>query len=1258
MSMTIPDGTSYSFTYRGPIADSEDSLPASSGDQCLAGGVSSVTLPTRATISYDYQVYELPVSPCGLDPVALSSGIRTRVVHDPLNVSNDQTTQYVQSSTNLGGTVTCPGGTNANAGAVEYVNTVTVTTLAEPEVAQKTRYYFSVWHVNQLASNGSTVREYGLPFSRARQFDGRFLSTEVLDASSNPVRSTYLNYDLDFAVAIANQWNARISGSRTVFNDDDEAVSNSVGRHYADTSFTAFDGVGHYRTKTTSGDLHGSARTVTTPYNTVDPSVNPSALATGTYDNSTNGGSFVPPPTTAPWVLNLYPTTTTTETGTPAVQEACFNPANGFLSGTRARGGASRASNDFIAAFGSDSAATGGMAGAVTSEKYYGGDVYPLTSSLSQSLCDTVSATPGTLQYDIRHTYQYGVRRTSEYYSGGTTVGFKFLDQDIDFSTGLTTHSRDTAFVDTEYTYDSSRRVSTAKTGDDPVIHYTYTNPTTSAGANVTIHQTSTTSGTPQASFDYDGLGRLVLQSRTLPALYAGGPARWTSQKTIYDAMGRKRQVSEWEESSSPSHFTTSSGFDMFGRPGAITKPDGATTNFAYHGVRQIDRTSYIHTQSGPDSGATTTELYDLHGRLYQVNEPNYYTVTNYTYDVGGRLQGVSMAGEGTTQARTFSYDNRGLLMYETHPEVGSNGNGTTFYGLYDARGHAKSKTTGTANGPYDLRFTYDASERLTDVYDNGGARTLKHFDFAAANSGTNKQQGKLWQAVRTNHLAAGDIVVTENYKYEKPSGRTSSRETIAKNGTTTLQDYQQSFEYDDLGAITNPGYPSCLSGAPCSGTSGLTGATYAYRDGSLITIPNYATLSYTGNMLAQVDHQNGVSDLYRQDTSNGLARPASIAFTGVTTGCQIPSAPVITAASPVCAGSSGNTATVPSASVTYQWSIPTGGTITANNGTSITYTAGTAGPVTLSVTAANSCGTSPAGVRTVTVAPAPTATLSGTTTINPGQTATLHVALTGTSPWTVTWSDIGTQTVYVSFDRTVTPQTTTTYMIAAVSDSSAAPCNTNTSTTSAVVTVQGQQLLAPTWLTTTLLSDHVVRVAWEAVSGTGVTYRLERASCRSGCGWQTLVSSIAATSYDYSAPATAAPEAWLYHVVATASGATESQGSPYDYATTANILFAESIAHGTRIRGSHVSELRLAIDKLRAAASLPAYMTPAYSNGWSNYNAQTGRIYASQVLAMRAALSEAAAALSHPVSFSGETPAHGTRIYAYQFTDLRAGVK
>ncbi|HXH93521.1 MAG TPA: hypothetical protein VNN25_18210, partial [Thermoanaerobaculia bacterium] len=648
-SLSLPDSNVYTFTYTGPIGDTLDSVAPGGNEACTAGGLASVTLPTKAKISYEYDVYDLPTLAChdDPDPIAESSGIKTRTVQDPFNASNDQAWHYTvageQSFTYLGGQMTCPGPIQVDAGPSQYINTVTVSTSAEP-VAQKTRYYFSVYHGKLSDANGTTVHDYGLPFSRIHPFDTtktRFLSTEVLDASDTPKRSTYLSYIYEPAGSAVTSsatyaFNPRITGSRTVFLDDEKTPGNP---YYNDTAFSEFDGVGHYRTKTVSGNMDGSTRIITTSYNTVDPLVNPGALETGCFESCAGGVAFTPPLTSAAWVLNLYPTSTTSESGaqgSPSVQEACFDKTTGFLNGTRTRAGASRDSKDLITVFGSSSdfSLTGNLHGAVTSEKYYGGDVNPLTSSSSQTLCDTVtsSTAPGTLGYDIRHTYVNAMPAISQYYTNGASVGFKFLDQDTDYSTSLVVHSRDTAGVQTAYTYDSSRRVSSVQAGGDPIINYTYTNATSSAGANVTIDQTSTTSGAPKASFDYDGLGRLVLQSRTLPRASLGDATRWTRQKTVYDAMGRKTQVSEWEESSSPSHFTVSSDFDRFGRPGTITRPDSSTTTFAYQGGRRIDRTAHIHTQSGADTNATTTEVYDLHGRLYKVNEPANNTIATYSY--------------------------------------------------------------------------------------------------------------------------------------------------------------------------------------------------------------------------------------------------------------------------------------------------------------------------------------------------------------------------------------------------------------------------------------------------------------------------------------------------------------------------------------------------------------------------------------------------------------------------------------------------
>ncbi len=89
-----------------------------------------------------------------------------------------------------------------------------------------------------------------------------------------------------------------------------------------------------------------------------------------------------------------------------------------------------------------------------------------------------------------------------------------------------------------------------------------------------------------------------------------------------------------------------------------------------------------------------------------------------------------------------------------------------------------------------------------------------------------------------------------------------------------------------------------------------------------------------------------------------------------------------------------------------------------------------------------------------VTVNANPTAVVSGggAYCVVPGGSANISAALTGTGPWTVTWSDgtIQSNVLTSPASRTVSPTSTTTYTVTAVSD---ANC-TGTASGSALVTV------------------------------------------------------------------------------------------------------------------------------------------------------------------------------------------------------------
>jgi len=325
--------------------------------------------------------------------------------------------------------------------------------------------------------------------------------------------------------------------------------------------------------------------------------------------------------------------------------------------------------------------------------------------------------------------------------------------------------------------------------------------------------------------------------------------------------------------------------YDPFGRPGLIVPPDGSShaTTLTYHGAQQVDRRLAVATGAGgAESQQTTTEIYDRQGRLYQVIEPAGGTATTYGYDPGNRLISVSSTGSGVTQRRSFTYDLRGFLTAETHPEKGLSGNGTVSYSQYDPRGHARQKT----DGPNNLQLSYDLAERLTTVADNNnGGRLLKQFVYGSANSGVDYRKGKVQQASRFNYITLGTFNYTdevrETYTYGGVGGRVSNRLTGNYINGGLSDSFTQNFRYDFLGNLQSQDYPQCVT---CSTPAPRT-VNYGYDRGRLISVAasapaavTYAsTIGYGLNrVINQVVHGNGITDTIAGDP-NDLGRPAAI---------------------------------------------------------------------------------------------------------------------------------------------------------------------------------------------------------------------------------------------------------------------------------------------------------------------------------------------------------------------------------------------
>lgn len=366
----------------------------------------------------------------------------------------------------------------------------------------------------------------------------------------------------------------------------------------------------------------------------------------------------------------------------------------------------------------------------------------------------------------------------------------RIADLDIDAKTGLVAASRDTAGLQTSYEYDTLGRLMWVKppAGHGGYTEYVYS-PAASATslANVLVKQrgnSMTAAVLAQSQIFFDAFGRIWQEKQLLP------DSSWNVRETLYDAAGHKASVSELQ-TGAPTKKTQFLDYDAFGRPAKITPPDGAGHNvtFNFFGTRVTERTVKIATTAGGgESSATTTETYDRQGRLSKVSEPSgeggVLVTTTYSYDVGNRLKQVetpaNVSGNQVTQNRFFSYDNRGFLTSETHPEKGDFGNGTVTYPSYDASGHALSKT----DGPSALTFTYDRAERLTQVRETTGAqRPLKSFTYSGAN-GTSPcndyRKGKITQQSRFNYVNVNEtdftIELREAMTYCGRDGRLSQR--------------------------------------------------------------------------------------------------------------------------------------------------------------------------------------------------------------------------------------------------------------------------------------------------------------------------------------------------------------------------------------------------------------------------------------------------------------------------------------------------
>ncbi|HXJ65850.1 MAG TPA: Ig-like domain-containing protein, partial [Actinomycetota bacterium] len=255
---------------------------------------------------------------------------------------------------------------------------------------------------------------------------------------------------------------------------------------------------------------------------------------------------------------------------------------------------------------------------------------------------------------------------------------------------------------------------------------------------------------------------------------------------------------------------------------------------------------------------------------------------------------------------------------------------------------------------------------------------------------------------------------------------------------------------------------------ATVAGANGTPTGTVDFKDGasviaSALPLDGSGVASFSTSSLTAASHTISAvysgSALYAASTSANLSQVVSKAGTATA---------LVSSLNPACAGQAVTlTATVsvvapgagvPAGTVSFKdGSTVIGGSIALNASGVATFTTSALASGNRNLTVvyngnANFSTSTSTPALVQAVKPKPTASVSGSTAICPGNSASIQAALGGTSPWTVTWSDGVVQSGVTTSpaSRTVSPLSTTIYSVTSVAD---ANCS-NIGSGSATVTV------------------------------------------------------------------------------------------------------------------------------------------------------------------------------------------------------------
>lgn len=322
-----------------------------------------------------------------------------------------------------------------------------------------------------------------------------------------------------------------------------------------------------------------------------------------------------------------------------------------------------------------------------------------------------------------------------------------------------------------------------------------------------------------------------------------------------------------------------------------------------------------------------------------------------------------------------------------------------------------------------------------------------------------------IWQAFdkANNEITSSVIEVEGSTSYFNPSGVEDSELgewTIIKASL-----YKTGFPVP----VTYPDYTIILF-SPTEFDFGSSQEICSNETASLILVGSESLVSYylwrtgdaspteikAGNGSQLVFDVNLAGEYYVTARSNITTCEQSMNGTATVIVHPLPVA-AVSSNSPVCEGQTIELYGDPDGMITYAWTGPVSFVSGLQDPTRINSTTGMSGDYILTVTDVNTCQNS--ATTTVTVNSRPTAVVSGSTTICDGQFTPVSVALTGTQPWSLTYSDGATSTVVPVINASpyifnVNPSSSTTYTVTALTDNNSCGAVLGDITGSAVISV------------------------------------------------------------------------------------------------------------------------------------------------------------------------------------------------------------